>query len=685
MKKTLLLIAAVVALAACQKIVEVPVEVEVEKIVDILTLNAAQLQVPNKAVEQPLSFTTEDSWTISSDADWITFDKTSGAKGSNNVTMKVAKSELYSTRTGRVTLSTSHDGTAKNTVFTVVQSENEVFNTSVDMRVDYTAQNIEIAWTSNLTPEVKVVEGDWLSVTQTKADPQDGKIVVKVAANEELDSRAGSFTVAAGGNVQTYNVQQASQYAAASSATALFLGNKQDMYDASSYIWQQFAQFAVQFATPEGDVTLALNVDPEIEDVAKIPAGEYTMDETGEHAAGTYSIKNSNPAIRYYTTVKSGDKEMEIIDGTINVTENGGVYAIVAELTDLAGATHLYSYKGELAATDESFGINVYSAKTRGQYYTYYTTKTYETILELQFNKPFPGADKYISYMTLNIFNLANDGNLPTGKFTFAQPENDATLGYKNGILQAADGTFYMNSCENRMEEWGSASYALKDGAENTLEITKQENGLYTFKFNMTVVRSSGEGDAATTEDIPLNTTISDVYCGQLSDMGMVPHPDGDFAFSSIMNSYYMPRWYGDAYNTGCKVFHQFGFNNVDNDYSIFLALNVKDDDWTFTNDMGNFCTTQFKVGTFTFSWTPGENTLLPIKNYHRIVNNYTGHTYIVNGGSITLTSDTISYDLTATYEGQTFHFGGSHAAQLYYIRNNSTSAAPALDPAPTE
>ena len=684
MKKALLLIAAVVALAACTKTVEVPVEVEVEKIIDILTLDAAQLQVPNKAVEQPIAFTTEDNWTISSDADWITFDKTSGAKGSNNVTMKIAKSEVYSTRTGRVTLSTTHNGTTKNTVFTVVQSEKEVFNTSVDVRVDYTEQNIEIAYNSNLTPEVKVVEGAWLAVVQTKADPADGKIVVSVAANEELDSRVGSFTVAAGGNVQTYNVLQASQYAAAKSATAKFLGNSQFMYDNATYTWNEFAQFAVQFATAEGDVTLALNVDPAIEDVTKIPVGEYKMDETAKFVPGTYSVKGSDPAIKYYTTVASGEKEMEVIDGTVSVTETSGIYAIVAELTDVAGTTHLYSYKGELVATDASAGMRIYEAKTRGQYYTYYASKANENIIGVQFNKPLPGNENYISYMGFTVFTADACTELPTGTFTFAVPTNDASLSYANGTLQAAPGTFYMSSCENRMEAWGAASYAVKEGANNTIEIVKQDDGRYTFKLNVTVTRTEGEGDAATSVDIPFVTTITDVYCGALEDMGMVPHPDGDFDFSSVMASNYQLYWFGDAYNTGCKVFRGLGWTYVNTDYQVYLALNVKDDDWVYEKNFSNrYCNTPFKKGTFTFSWTPAENTLIPIKNYHRIVNGYTGHTYIVCGGSVTLTEDTITYDLTATYDGQTYHFGGSHAAVMYYIRDSSTSNAPALDPQP--
>ena len=279
MKKVLLLIAAAVAFAACTRTVEVPVEVEVEveKIVDILTLNAAQLQVPNKAVEQPISFTVEGDWTISSDADWITFDKTSGSKGSNNVTMKIAKSENYDARTGRVTLSSTHGTTTKNTVFTVVQSQVEVFNTTVALGIDYAEQDITVDFNSNLTPEVAIVYGDWLTVTRTKAAPVDGKIVLHATENADIDARVGVFTVFAGNSLQTYRVVQASQYASATSATAEFLGNKQNMYNSAAG-WTEFAQFGIRFETQEGIVTLALNVDPAIEDVTKVPAGTYTMD-----------------------------------------------------------------------------------------------------------------------------------------------------------------------------------------------------------------------------------------------------------------------------------------------------------------------------------------------------------------------------------------------------------------------
>lgn len=694
MKKALLLIAAVVALAACTKTVEVPVEVEVEKIIDILTLDAAQIQVPNKAVEQPIAFTTEDNWTISSDADWITFDKTSGAKGSNNVTMKIAKSEVYSTRTGRVTLSTTHNGTTKNTVFTVVQSEKEVFNTTKILNIGFKEQDITVEYSSNLTPEVNVVDGDWLTITQTKAEPVDGKIVVHAAKNEGDNSRVGSFTILAGNSLQTYKVLQASQFASSSTATAEFLGNKQDMYNEEKYEFKEFAQFGIKFETAEGLVKLALNVDPNIEDVTKVPTGKYSMDESSTYEPGTFSVKSANLNEEYYTTVISEGEEMEVMSGTVTIEEEAGQYTIVATLVDINGDSRMYRFQGELVAKDASLGARVYTntsySSLFGQYYTYYTTKAFQSNVFLHINKPLPGNDSWVYGVQVNIYTQESDGNIPTGQFTYAKPENNTELGYKTGITVAQPGTFDLSSVYAFAQDPDhSASAALKEGTTPSLEITKQDNGRYTVKLNAVIVISEYYYDenwsmvTVGDKEVEFNATLTDIYCAGLSESGLAPCPDGDHNFTrTALSNQYMPYWFGDAYNTGCQVM-RFGWTYVDQEYTVQVALNVKDDDWHFEANFSRYCTTPFKLGTFNFAWTPGENTMLPIKNYHTIVNNYTGHTYKIVGGSITMTDDSVSYDLTVKDGDQTYHIGGGHSAALYYIRNSSTSNAPALDPQP--
>ena len=158
MKKSIMILAALALLgsAACTKteIKEVEVEKVVEKVVDLLSLTATQLQVGNEGVVQPIAFTTEDAWTITSDQNWVTFDKASGAAGSSTVNMTVAKNPDFATRTARVTLSVTHENATKTTVFTVVQSEEQVFSTSTEYRIDFEEQDIAVDFNTNLTPEV---------------------------------------------------------------------------------------------------------------------------------------------------------------------------------------------------------------------------------------------------------------------------------------------------------------------------------------------------------------------------------------------------------------------------------------------------------------------------------------------------------------------------------------------------
>jgi len=677
MKKTLILLAALLAFAACKPVeVEVIKEVEVEKIVDILSLNAAQLRVPNSAVEQPLSFTTTDAWTISSDVDWITFDKTSGNSGSSNVTMKVAANSAYDTRTGRVTLSTSRDGTAKNTVFTVVQSQVEVFNTTVALGIDYAEQDITVDFNSNFTPEVAIVDGDWLTITRTKAAPVDGKIVLHAAENADLDARVGVFTVLAGNSLQTYRVVQASQYASATSATAEFLGNKQDMYN-DAVGWTEFAQYGIRFETQEGIVTLALNVDPAIEDITKVPAGTYTMDEQGTYAPNTFSVQSTDLNEKYYTTVNIVGKDMEIMGGTVTVAEEGGIYSIAAEFTDILGATHFYKYNGELVATDGSFGMRVYEASTRGQYYTYFTTKAYETVLGVQFSTPAPGVDRYLSYMSFSLYSAESDGYLPTGTFTYAVPENDPDLHYNNGILNAAAGTFQMTGCENRMENWGDATYTVKEGV-NTLEISKQDDGLYTFKFNMTIVRTPAEGSP---EDIPFVATVTDVPCGALGDKGVVVAPDieNPVIVNGGFNSMFAGQYFGDKFGDGGHLITAGWTMANDGTYYMNFLINLGSEALTptagtisakYQDELGTtprYWRGTMPDGTYTYSDTYDKDAKQLLHGYYGdaargyVMNSYTGTVFHINGGSITFSGGIPTFDFQAVSStGMVAHFKGT-------------------------
>lgn len=683
MKKVLLLIAAVVALAACTKTVEVPVEVpvEVEKIVDLLTLNATSIQVSNAGAVQPMSFTTEDAWTIASDADWIAFDKASGNAGSSTVNMTVAKNEAFDSRTGRVTLSTTHNGTTKNTVFTVVQSPVEVFNTTVALGIDFTEQDIEVDFNSNLTPEVAIVDGDWLTITRTKAAPEDGKIVLHAAENADLDARVGVFTVFAGNSLQTYKVVQGTQYTSASNGSAVFLGNKQDMGEKGGAPTREMAQFGVQFETPEGLVTLALNVDPAIEDVTKLPVGEYTLDESSQYVPGTFSLQSTGLHEKYYTTVTANGKDMEVVDGKVTVAENAGKYSIVAELTDIFGVTHLYSYKGDLVATDDSLGARPYQADYRGQYYTYFTTKAEESVFCFQFNKALPGNDVWISYMYFNVFSEPGYTGVPTGKFTYEVPVDNPELDYLNGKTDAHPGTFTVSSPGTPVYEQG-ISYAIKTDSAPSFEIVKEEEeGCYTLIIDVVITRTEGESSV----DIPFKNTFNRVYIGELGDIGVRVIPDGSAVFENGgMNSTTAGQYYGDIYHDGGHIVCG-GCQTINTSaYEVYFTLNLGAKALTATSgtistkyrdELGEtprYCTESIPDGIYSYAEVYDKDALQllpafvdgkngPVSRAH-VKNNYSGTVFHIVGGSITFAGGKPIFDLdTVSDKGETAHFTGSY------------------------
>ena len=685
MKKTLLLIAVLAAFAACTKTVEVPVEVEVEveKIVDLLTLNATSIQVPQAGVVQPMSFTTEDSWTISSDASWITFDKASGSAGSSTVNMTVAKNEAFDSRTGRVTLSTTHSGTTKNTVFTVVQSPVEVFNTTVTVGIDYTEQDIEVEFNSNLTPEVAVVDGDWLSITRTKAAPVDGKIVLHAAENADLDTRVGVFTVFAGNSLQTYKVVQASQYAAASSAAALFLGNAQDCYDTGTYSFKQFAQYAIEFSTADGDVTLVLNADPETADKTKVPAGEYTMDDTGAYAANTYSLQCGKG--KRVTKVVVGGKEMTIVDGTVTVAETSGSYSIVAQFTDVAGADHLYSYQGELSVEDASKGAYTYSLYYNSCYYTCFATAANEWKVSLYPGSPVQEGLPWITSMDFTVYTASGeltDINLPAGTYTFATPETIES-GYPNGNVNAAPGSFDFSAYIN---ETGEYLFGDNNGTL-TLVITDLGDGYYSYALKGNVIArlhatdesggwamdESGAYIWASETPYTVDFVINDVYSGPAT-VNMVPSFDGDAEFNTGgFNPTIAGQFYGDVFGNGGNILTG-GWQFINGNYEVYIAIDLGPEFEFVPTIRDRYSTQLVPDGVYTYSETAieGQKTLLPAyyvtasgeSSRMHVLNKYTGTYFYITGGSVTFNNGSPTFDLYCTSKkGMNAHFTGTFSS----------------------
>ena len=163
-------------------------------------------------------------------------------------------------------------------------------------------------------------------------------------------------------------------------------------------------------------------------------------------------------------------------------------------------------------------------------------------------------------------------------------------------------------------------------------------------------------------------------------EIGSKPVLDGDAELTALFNSMYPAYYYGHVFDTSNDVFF-FGFNEVNNVYTVYLSLNVKGDYVYEKNFNNRYCSTPFGTGTFTFSKTGGDNTIIPLaqsgtpRNY--IQNTYTGTVFYITGGSITLTDSKITYNLTAKPKGgDEVKFTGTHDASFYYARDNTKYAS---------
>ena len=86
MKKLALIATAVMTMMAvgCQ-----------ETLQESLEMTSSEKSVAVEGETSPLSFTASSAWTIASDADWVTFDRTEGEAGDVTVEMTVAANDEY--------------------------------------------------------------------------------------------------------------------------------------------------------------------------------------------------------------------------------------------------------------------------------------------------------------------------------------------------------------------------------------------------------------------------------------------------------------------------------------------------------------------------------------------------------------------------------------------------------------
>lgn len=647
---------------------------------DVLEVVSSSTVVGVEGTTQALKFTTNNPWSITCDQTWVTFDKQSGDAGDGAVNMTVAANDTYDGRSAKVTVKAG----SKSHVLSVTQFGKTEFGTAVSLSVTSQAQNITIPVISNVEYSVNVSEDskDWITIVKTKSAPTDGEIVLGISANTELFPRTGGFEVVAGATVQKYVVTQNSDFTPMSKAEAIYLGSVQDIYDEESYSFNTFRQFAVVLSDDaDNKVVLALNASMDA-DKTVVPVGEYSVDATATRANGTFSLKSTDGHEKYYTCIIADKAEVAIIDGEISVSAENGVYTITALLQDSAESIHSYSFQGEIAVTDKSFGAECTGFTRYGQYNTYFAGGAQEWSVSLMTSdKDKADNPVFLRNIYLTVYGTsAQEGELPVGEFKYEVSETDDTIGKANGVTKAVPQTFSF-SADNG--DWVTVTPA--EGTAPSLSIAKNDDGTYAFSFSGSFIMSEDinddNGEFVETKNTPFSYDgkFETVYLPE-PEIGSKPVLDGDAELTALFNSMYPAYYYGHVFDTSNDVFF-FGFNEVNNVYTVYLSLNVKGDYVYEKNFNNRYCSTPFGTGTFTFSKTGGDNTIIPLaqsgtpRNY--IQNTYTGTVFYITGGSITLTDSKITYNLTAKPKGgDEVKFTGTHDASFYYARDNTKYAS---------
>ena len=200
MKKIVSILSTVVLVAAsCQK----PVEPS-------LSLKDQEISAPAAGLEQTVTFQTNQDWSATPDAGWVTVTPASGsaADGSATITVSVVKNDTFDARTAKVSVKA---GPLSATI-TVNQAGKDVVFTLSDQQLNAEAAGLEktIEFESN-TDWTASSDASWLTVTPASGKASDAKvsITIKAEKNDTFDARTAKVNVTAGKNSAVITVSQA--------------------------------------------------------------------------------------------------------------------------------------------------------------------------------------------------------------------------------------------------------------------------------------------------------------------------------------------------------------------------------------------------------------------------------------------------------------------------------------------
>ena len=631
-------------------------------------------------------FTTNAAWSAEAKADsgseFFSLDKSSGEAGTVTLKLTVQKNEADAARSGKVTITA---GTASETI---TVSQEAVGETSEDatITVDFLAKSFD--YPVKAKPDKVESAVDWITVGATS----NNAVTLNVTQNDGADARSGKVAIVIVKHTINLTVTQEPESGELKNAKASYLGHKAFIYDSENYTYTTFGQYKLDFDSEYGDVTLVVNVDPEegAIDPASVPTGTFTVDAGSSFADKTFSIEGDN-----VTRFSIAGTEFPVLDGEIEIGKDGDNYSVKATLQDASEKLHVFTYNGPMGeVAKDDVGSNVDGAPSYSNYYTYFEGNNYIWTVTLFYSADPDGRPEYISYVTYRVVTdpSAAGTEFPTGTFAYS-PINTSSAG--TGHVAVTPGTFDLsgNTFEYNGFKVNSAS----------LTIAKGDDGKYTFAVTSNVTTQKhivdengnwvwdGEaGDYAMEEIATYDWNPTVTVALPDSAPGLMATPDTDavtFHSAPTTSSAYIGFWYSDLYGEGWNAF-VFGWNGtIDGAYSIYITVN-SDQPYTYEKNYANrYCSYPVPDGTYTFSNEAGPNTLLPTISRTRIQNTYTGTTYRINGGSITLADGKIAFDVTGmdTTTGNVCSFTGGFETSCMYLQDYSDHSKRTLDIVPVE
>lgn len=628
---------------------------------DALTMGTTEISVPAAGSTQPLTFTANTSWTVSSDQDWVTFDRMSGDAGEATVNMTVEANPDYENRTATVTIKAG----TKTTLFKVVQKMLETFSAEFVYEVGPEEQTIEFATESNKEYVFSIDEdcASWISFAPTQSSAPESSVVrFAVSANTSVSPREGRIVAKVGDVAYALIVKQNADFEYMTAAAATCYGRTMKIYDGTYY---KYNEYGIELTNEEGvKVVLAINAARSENYLSELPVGTYTVDASASHTPGTFAIKTLDSSESVYTTIFNGETETTVADGEISVAKEGNTYTILASLMDSRENVLRYSFVGEIPTIeDKSLGGYFYKFNSEGQYDTYFTSKANMWSLTLLVSKELSSDAKSFpaAYIEFDIYGDSST-ELPTGTFTFMTGEQDSEIPYANGNWNYKTGDATGGSVYDEYDDEGNnRGCDVKDGS--TITISKNADGTYKFEFDMDLTHDvkNDNWEVVATEEYTYVGVVDNVEVrSEIGKSKLDPVPDGDIVADNTgifggSGLYWGDKAVFDALDPapsfslpeGVSLL-TLGYTYLNGLHQLYLGVCAP---WTFA---GTSTTSRDPLpdGTYTFSETPELNTLVPlfnnVNNYTYFKNGYTGTSYFVHGGSITISDSgqTITFDL---------------------------------------